>query len=88
MDADLDLLLTAVYVTADDLLPEKPKNAKRSVTDAEASRSASPRRSWGYRLTGGSSRSRRSTCATCSRGSPGKPATTSVVGVWRTRWSG
>ena len=35
MDADLDLLLIAVYVTADDLLPEKPKNAKRSVTDAE-----------------------------------------------------
>jgi hypothetical protein len=35
MDADLDLLLTAVYVTADALLPEKPKNAKRSVTDAE-----------------------------------------------------
>ena len=35
MDADLDLLLTAVFVTADDLLPEKPKNAKRSVTDAE-----------------------------------------------------
>jgi Transposase DDE domain len=29
------MLLTAVYVTADDLLPEKPKNAKRSVTDAE-----------------------------------------------------
>ena len=35
MDADLDLLLIAVYVTADDLLPERPKNAKRSVTDAE-----------------------------------------------------
>src|SRR2546427_12992971 len=35
MDADLDLLLTAVYVTADDLLPCKPENAKRSVTDAE-----------------------------------------------------
>jgi hypothetical protein len=35
MDADLDLLLTAVYVTADDLLPQKPGNAKRSVTDAE-----------------------------------------------------
>jgi Transposase DDE domain len=35
MDADLDLLLTAVYVTADDLLPQKPKNARRSVTDAE-----------------------------------------------------
>lgn len=35
MNADLDLLLTAVYVTADDLLPCKPKNARRSVTDAE-----------------------------------------------------
>lgn len=35
MDADLDLLLIAVYVTADDLLPERAKNAKRSVTDAE-----------------------------------------------------
>lgn len=35
MDADLDLLLTAVYVTADDLLPDRPKNARRSVTDAE-----------------------------------------------------
>src|ERR1039457_4305095 len=35
MDADLDLLLIAVYVTADDLLPERTKNAKRSVTDAE-----------------------------------------------------
>jgi hypothetical protein len=35
MDADLDLLLIAVYSTADDLLPNKAKNAKRIVTDAE-----------------------------------------------------
>jgi hypothetical protein len=35
MLADLDLLLTAVFCTADDLLPEKDKNARRSVTDAE-----------------------------------------------------
>lgn len=35
MLADLDLLLIAVFCTADDLLPEKAKNAKRSVTDAE-----------------------------------------------------
>ena len=35
MDADLDLLLTAVFCTADDLLPVKPTNARRSVTDAE-----------------------------------------------------
>jgi hypothetical protein len=35
MDADLDLLLTAVFCTADDLLPGKPGNARRRVTDAE-----------------------------------------------------
>jgi len=35
MDADLDLLCTAVYCTADDLLPERRGNARRRVTDAE-----------------------------------------------------
>jgi hypothetical protein len=35
MDADLDTLCTAVYVTADDLLPTRPANARRRVTDAE-----------------------------------------------------
>ena len=35
MLADLDLLLIAVFCTADDLLPERAKNARRSVTDAE-----------------------------------------------------
>jgi Transposase DDE domain len=35
MLADLDLLLTAVFCTADDFLPEPSKNARRSVTDAE-----------------------------------------------------
>jgi len=35
MDADLDLLLISVFCTADDLLPERAANAKRSLTDAE-----------------------------------------------------
>ena len=35
MLADLDLLLIAVFCTADDLLPVRAKNARRSVTDAE-----------------------------------------------------
>ena len=35
MLADLDLLLTAVFATADDLLPDRQKNARRRVTDAE-----------------------------------------------------
>jgi hypothetical protein len=35
MLADLDLLLTAVFCTADDLLPERARNLRRRVTDAE-----------------------------------------------------
>jgi len=35
MLADLDLLLTAVFAAADDLLPWRRRNAKRTVTDAE-----------------------------------------------------
>jgi Transposase DDE domain len=35
MLADLDLLLIAVFCAADDLLPTKPGNARRIVTDAE-----------------------------------------------------
>jgi hypothetical protein len=35
MLADLDLLLIAVFCAADDLLPQRAKNARRSVTDAE-----------------------------------------------------
>jgi hypothetical protein len=35
MHADLDTLCTTVYCTADDLLPERPGNARRRVTDAE-----------------------------------------------------
>src|ERR1039458_2728882 len=35
MDADLDLLLSAVYCTVDDLLPGKPGNARRRISDAE-----------------------------------------------------
>jgi hypothetical protein len=35
MLADLDLLLIAVFCTADDLLPQRTKNARRILTDAE-----------------------------------------------------
>ncbi len=35
MDADLDLLCISVYCTADDLLPEPPRNARRKLSDAE-----------------------------------------------------
>src|SRR5215210_7471364 len=35
MLADLDLLLIAVFCTADDLLPDRAENARRRITDAE-----------------------------------------------------
>jgi hypothetical protein len=35
MHADLDLLCISVYCTADDLLPERPANARRRMSDAE-----------------------------------------------------
>ena len=35
MHADLDLLCISVYCTADDLLPERPANARRRLSDAE-----------------------------------------------------
>jgi hypothetical protein len=35
MHADLDLLCISVYCTADDLLPERPSNARRRLSDAE-----------------------------------------------------
>jgi hypothetical protein len=35
MLADLDLLLIAVFCAADDLLPERARNARRTLTDAE-----------------------------------------------------
>ena len=35
MDADLDTLCTVVYCTADDLLPEAKRNARRRIADAE-----------------------------------------------------
>src|SRR5260370_27279458 len=35
MHADLDLLCISVYCTADDLLPERTRNARRRLSDAE-----------------------------------------------------
>src|SRR3954471_21768899 len=35
MLADLDLLLIAVFCTADDLLPDRAENARRRITDAD-----------------------------------------------------
>ena len=88
MDADLDLLLTAVFVTADDLLPERQKNAARRVTDAEVVTCVWLRRSWGSRPTAGSWRSPANASGICSRCCPSSRVTSNAVAGWRTRWSG
>ena len=69
MDADLDLLLTAVYVTADDLLPDRPKNARRSVTDAEVVTLCVAQAIVGHSVgSAGAPRGQPiNTCVTCSR---------------------
>lgn len=72
MDANLDLLLTVVYVTADDLLSEPSKNAERSVQTQRSSRCASPMQSMGIRPTDASWRSPPSALSICSRALPGR----------------
>ncbi len=47
MLADLDVSLIAAFCTANDLLPEPVRNARRILTDAEVVTSAWLRRSWG-----------------------------------------
>ena len=54
MVADLDLLLIAVYCTADDLLPVRAENARRMLTDAEVSRSCVAQAMMGIPCDGGS----------------------------------
>ncbi len=75
MLADLDLLLTAVFCTADDLLPEKAKNAKRSVTDAEVVTLAVAQQVMAWTMTLSSSRLPPSGCGICPRGCQGSRAT-------------
>ena len=88
MDADPELLLTTVFVTADDLLPESRQNAARSVTDAEVVTLVWPRRSWASRLTVGFFWSRASVLGTCSRSCPSGWDTSNAAVDWptRSRW--
>lgn len=80
MLADLDLLPTAVFCTADDLLPERQRNARRSLTDAEVATSVSLKRLWGSPLTVSFWRLPKSAQEGCFRDFPSSPASTSVAG--------
>ena len=54
MHADLDTLCTVVYCTADDLLPEKRRNARREPPMPRSSPWLWPKSSWASPLTGAS----------------------------------
>jgi hypothetical protein len=66
MLADLDLLLTAVFCTADDLLPERKKNARRRLTDTEVVTLCVAQSIMGIGSDGASCASPTGACATCS----------------------
>lgn len=73
MHADLDILCTAVYCMADDLLPEKPGNARRRVTDAEVATLCVAQAIMDIPLTVASWQSPKGACATSSPNCPSSP---------------
>ena len=85
MLADLDLLLIAVFCTADDLLPKRPENARRIVTDAEVVTLCVAQAIMGIPSDDGSSRSPASGWGTCSRCCPSATGSTSAARRCRTR---
>ncbi len=88
MDADLDLLLPVVYVTADDLQPEKPKNARRSVTDAEVVTLCVAQAIMGIPSDRRFLAVAASVLATCFPSSPPSRGISSAAGGWPRRSSG
>lgn len=85
MLADLDLLLIAVFCTADDLLPKRPENAKRIVTDAEVVTLCVAQAMMGIPSDPRFWRPRASAWRICSRRCRTEPACTSAARRCRTR---
>ena len=88
MDADLDLLFTTVFVTADDLLPEGSKNAARRVTDAEVVMLCVAEAIMGIpsdrRFLAVAGKRLSHLFHSC----PSSPGTSNAANDWPTRWSG
>ena len=78
MDADLDLLLIAVYCTVDDLLPKRPGNARRRISDAEVITLCIAQAIWAFPPTRGSWRPRAGVWGTCFPTCRSAPRFTSV----------
>ena len=79
MDADLDTLCTAVYVTADDLLPSPPGQRPSRVNDAEVVTLAVAQARWASPPTGAFSPWPAAPWPPLSRIFPASPATTSAA---------
>ena len=67
MRADLDLLCISVYCTADDLLPARPRNGRRKLTDAEIVTLCVAQVLMGSRAIGGFCGRLAGSCSICSR---------------------
>ena len=98
MDADLDTLATALYVTCDELLKDRPELApwrprvglQPQISDAELVTLAVISAVLGFDSEARWVRYARATCVTCSRSCHASPGTTSGCAVWAgcwTRWS-
>ena len=88
MHADLDLLCISVYCTADDLLPERPRNGRRRLSDAEIVTLCVAQVLMGSRVIGGFCGRRVGSLVICSRGCRVRMRCTSGVRGWRRRSSG
>ena len=88
MRADLDLLCISVYCTADDLLPQRPRNARRKLSDAEIVTLCVAQVLMGIPATGASCAQPAASSATCFPSC--RPRTLCISGVsgWPTRSSG
>ena len=86
MRADLDLLCVSVYCTADDLLPQRPGNARRKLTDAEIVTLCVAQVLMG--IPSDRRFLRAAGYDTCSRSCQAKTLCTSGARGWRTRSSG
>ena len=84
MLADLDLLLIAVFCTADDLLPERAENARRRITDAEVVTLCVAQAMMGIPSDERFLAVAAKRLGTCSRSCPSGPVTGSAGSVWPT----
>ena len=88
MRADLDLLCISVYCTVDELLPSRPGNGRRKLTDADVVTVCVAQVLMGIPSDAGSSAPPSASSDTCSRCCQARTRSTSAERDWPRRSSG